>query len=80
MGAGQRIHSASTAVDQIKHDVPAAGHTLLTGVIHGISGFASLLVFLGFTAFATFFLVKDAPALGRWIEGHMGMHRARRES
>ncbi len=67
------IHSASTAVDQIKHDVPAAGHTLLTGVIHGISGFASLLVFLGFTAFATFFLVKDAPALGRWIEGHMGL-------
>jgi predicted PurR-regulated permease PerM len=67
------LHSASTATDQIKHDVPAAGHTLLTGVIHGISGFASLLVFLGFTAFATFFLVKDAPALGRWIEGHMGL-------
>jgi putative heme transporter len=73
------IHSASTAVDQIKHDVPAVGHTLLSGVIHGISGFASLLVFLGFTAFATFFLVKDAPALGRWIEGHMGLppHQAR---
>ncbi len=53
--------------------MPAVGHTLLTGVIHGISGFASLLVFLGFTAFATFFLVKDAPALGRWIEGHMGL-------
>ena len=67
------LHSASTATDQIKHDVPAAGHTLLTGVIHGISGFASLLVFLGFTAFATFFLVKDAPKLGHWIEHHMGL-------
>ena len=30
-------------------------------------------MFLGFTAFATFFLLKDAPTIGRWIERHMGM-------
>lgn len=67
------IHSASQAAGDVKKDVPAAGHTLLVGVIHGISGLTSLLVFLGFTAFSTFFLVKDAPKLGRWIEGHMGL-------
>ena len=71
------LHSASTAADEVRKAVPAAGHTLLTGVIHGISGLTSLLVFLGFTAFATFFLVKDAPALGRWIEGHMGLPPAK---
>ena len=46
------------------------------GVIHGISGLTSLVVFLGFTAFSAFFLLKDAPALGRWIERHMGMRPA----
>jgi putative heme transporter len=73
------INSASQAATDVKNDVPAVGHTLLAGVIHGISGLTSLLVFLGFTAFATFFLVKDAPSLGRWIEGHMGLrpHEAR---
>lgn len=67
------INSASQGAADVKKDVPAVGHTLLVGVIHGISGLTSLLVFLGFTAFSTFFLVKDAPALGRWIEGHMGL-------
>ena len=70
---GLGVHSASQAADDVKKDVPAVGHTLLVGVIHGISGLTSLLVFLGFTAFSSFFLVKDAPALGRWIEGHMGL-------
>ena len=52
------------------------GLVLLYGVARGISGLTSVLVFLGFTAFATFFLVKDAPAIGRWIERHMGMDPA----
>ena len=67
------ITSASDAADEIKKAVPAVGHTLLNGVAKGISGLASLLVFLGFTAFTTFFLIKDGPSIGRWIERHMGM-------
>jgi putative heme transporter len=70
------ITSASGAADEIKKAVPAVGRTLLSGVANGISGLGSLLVFLGFTAFATFFLIKDAPAIGRWIERHMGMEPA----
>ena len=30
-------------------------------------------MFLGFSAFITFFLLKDGPTMGRWIERHMGM-------
>lgn len=67
------ITSASEAAQQIRNAVPDAGHTLLKGVAAGISGLASLLVFLGFTAFTTSFLIKDGPTIGRWIERHMGM-------
>jgi putative heme transporter len=67
------ISSASSAAAEIKKDVPEIGHTLLKGVAGGISGLASLLVFLGFTAFTAFFLLKDAPTIGRWIERHMGV-------
>jgi predicted PurR-regulated permease PerM len=70
------ISSASDATNEIKKAVPEVGHTLLRGVASGISGLASLLVFLGFTAFATFFLLKDAPSIGRWIERHMGLEPA----
>ena len=67
------INSAQDAADQIKKAVPEIGHTLLKGLAAGVSGLGSLLVFLGFTTFATFFLLKDAPSIGRWIERHMGM-------
>jgi predicted PurR-regulated permease PerM len=67
------ITSAQDVAKDVKQDVPDIGHTLLTGVAHGISGLKSLLVFLGFTIFATFFLLKDGPSIGRWIEEHMGL-------
>ena len=70
------ITSASAAAQEVKNAVPNIGRTFLYGVARGISGLTSLLVFLGFTAFATFFLVKDGPAIGRWIERHMGMDPA----
>jgi putative heme transporter len=67
------ITSASDAAKQIKQSVPDLARTLLTGVAGGIAGLGSLVVFLGFTAFTSFFLLKDAPAIGRWIERHMGL-------
>lgn len=70
------ITSASSTAADVKKTVPDIGRTLLHGVASGISGLTSVIVFLGFTAFTTFFLVKDAPALGRWIERHMGMQPA----
>jgi len=67
------ITSAADAAKDIKQAVPHIGTTLLKGVAGGISGLTSLLVFLGFSAFITFFMLKDGPTMGRWIERHMGM-------
>jgi hypothetical protein len=70
------ITSASDAAKDIKKAAPDIGRTFLKGVASGISGLKSLLVFLGFTVFTSFFLLKDGPAMGRWIERHMGMRPA----
>jgi uncharacterized membrane protein YbhN (UPF0104 family) len=51
------ISSAPDAAKEIAKAVPEAGRTLLNGVASGISGLTSLLVFLGFTIFAAFFLL-----------------------
>src|SRR3954451_17554875 len=67
------ISSASTAAEEVRQAVPDIGATLLKGVVGGISGLASLVAFVGMTIFASFFLLKDGPAMGRWIEEHMGM-------
>jgi predicted PurR-regulated permease PerM len=67
------ITSAADAAKDVKKAVPEIGRTLLTGVASGVSGLTSILVFLGFTVFTAFFLMKDAPAMGRWIQRHMGM-------
>jgi putative heme transporter len=70
------ITSASDAAKGIKQAAPDIGRTFLRGVASGISGLKSLVVFIGFTVFASFFLLKDGPAMGRWIERHMGMRPA----
>jgi predicted PurR-regulated permease PerM len=67
------ITSAQDAAQDVKKAVPQIGRTLLNGVAHTIEGLKSLLVFLGFTAFTTFFLLKDGPSMGGWIKRHMGM-------
>jgi putative heme transporter len=66
------ITSASKAAQDVKKAVPEIGRTLIKGLASGISGLTSLIVFLGFTVFASFFLMKDAPAMGRWIQRNMG--------
>ena len=56
--------------------MPQIGRTLLQGVAGGIAGLTSIVVFLGFTAFTSFFLLIDGPKMGRWIQRHMGMRPA----
>jgi putative heme transporter len=70
------ISSAPDVAKKIANAVPEIGRTLLNGVASGIAGLTSLLVFLGSTLFAAFFLLKDGPSIGRWIERHMGMQPA----
>ena len=39
----------------------------------GIQGITSVMLFLTFTAFSTFFLLKDGPVVRRWIDRNMGI-------
>lgn len=57
----------------IQQAVPDIGQTLLRGVASGIEGLTSLVFFLSFTLFSTFFLLKDGPAIRRFVDGHLGV-------
>jgi predicted PurR-regulated permease PerM len=48
--------------------------TALTyGLVGGVDRLASLAVFLSFTALSLFFLLKDGPEIGGFVERHLGV-------
>ncbi|MET0304914.1 MAG: AI-2E family transporter [Solirubrobacterales bacterium] len=50
------------------------GFSALThGLLGGVDKLASLAVFLSFTALSLFFLLKDAPTIGGFVERHLGV-------
>jgi putative heme transporter len=52
----------------------SSGFTALTaGLAAGIDRLASLAVFLTFTALSLFFLLKDAPTIGSFVQRHLGV-------
>jgi putative heme transporter len=52
----------------------SAGFSALThGLLGGVDKLASLTVFLSFTALSLFFLLKDAPTIGGFLERHLGV-------
>src|SRR5207302_3430387 len=53
-GAG----GTSSAKADVKSDTATTGHTLLHGIVSGIRGLTSLVFFLTFTLFGTFFVLK----------------------
>jgi predicted PurR-regulated permease PerM len=67
---------ASTAADANAHgsaSVSDAFHALTRGLLGGVDRLASLAVFLSFTALSLFFLLKDAPQIGGFVERHLGV-------
>jgi predicted PurR-regulated permease PerM len=68
-GAG----GTSSAAEQVKSSTSETGRTLLQGVMHGIKGITSLVFFLTFTLFSTFFLLKDGPVVRRFIDRSLGV-------
>jgi predicted PurR-regulated permease PerM len=64
---------ATAASNNLKSSVPDIISTFLHGVAAGISSLASLGFFLSFTVFSLFFLLKDGPALHRWVDAHLGV-------
>jgi predicted PurR-regulated permease PerM len=65
--------STADAKKDIEKSVPEIRETLVNGVAAGISGLSSLMFFLSFAALATFFVLKDAPVMSRFVTRHIGL-------
>jgi predicted PurR-regulated permease PerM len=68
-GAG----GTSDTADQTQSSAAETGKTLLQGIVNGIQGLTSLVFFLTFSVFATFFLLKDGPTVRRFINRNLGV-------
>jgi putative heme transporter len=67
---------ASTAADanaDASASIGAGFQALTHGLLGGVDRLASLTVFLSFTALSLFFLLKDGPAIGAFVERHLGV-------
>ncbi len=70
------VDNTDDASNDAKSGTADAGRTLLQGVANGISGLTSLVFFLTFTIFSTFFLLKDGPAVRRFVDRSLGVPQA----
>jgi predicted PurR-regulated permease PerM len=70
---GMNESGASTASDNLKSSVPDVISVFTKGLAAGIHGLTSLGFFIAFSAFSTFMLLKDGPALRRWLNGHLAV-------
>jgi predicted PurR-regulated permease PerM len=73
-------HSLGVASDTAKEananadgGVSEGFKALTGGLVTGIEGLASLVVFLSFTALSLFFLLKDTPTISGFVERHIGV-------
>ncbi len=68
--------ASSTAADANQHasaSISAGFKALTDGLLGSVDKLASLAVFLSFAALSLFFMLKDAPTIGGFVERHLGM-------
>jgi predicted PurR-regulated permease PerM len=65
--------NTADAKASIKDAVPQIRETLVGGLAAGVDGLTSAMFFLSFAALSTFFVLKDAPVMSRFITRHMGL-------
>ncbi len=70
---GVQAGTAANANADTSASVSAGFEALTHGLFGGIEKLASLVVFLSFTALSLFFLLKDAPTIGGFVERHLGV-------
>ena len=70
------IQNTDQATSDAKSGTSQAGATLLQGVANGIQGLTSLVFFLTFAVFSTFFLLKDGPTVRNFINRNLGVPAA----
>jgi putative heme transporter len=67
------VDDTKDAKDALKKDLPEIRDTLVKGVAAGVNGLTSLAFFLAFATLGTFFVLKDAPVMTRFVNTHMGL-------
>jgi putative heme transporter len=72
-GLGVQASTAADANANADASIGSAFTALTSGVVGGIDRLASLAVFLSFTALSLFFLLKDSPTIGAFVERHLGV-------
>ena len=70
---GVSSSTAAHANADTSSSLSGAFTALTHGLLGGIDRLASLAVFLSFTALSLFFLLKDGPAIGGFVERHLGV-------
>jgi putative heme transporter len=71
--AGVSDAAAGKGKQDLNSSVSGGIKTLLNGVAFGLKSLGSLAVFLSFTLLSLFFILRDAPTIGRFITRHMGV-------
>ncbi len=72
-GLGVKAPTAADANSQASASISGGFQALTHGVLGGIDKLAGLAVFLSFTALSLFFLLKDGPEIGGFVERHLGV-------
>jgi predicted PurR-regulated permease PerM len=70
---GVESSTAADANSEASASLSGAFQALTQGLLAGVDRLASLAVFLSFTALSLFFLLKDAPTIGGFVERHLGV-------
>jgi len=72
-GLGVKKGTAANANEGASSSIDGLYQALTHGVLGTVDKLAGLAVFLSFTALSLFFLLKDGPAIGRFVERHLGV-------
>jgi putative heme transporter len=67
------VDDVSSVKEDAKSGTEETGSTLVQGLATGIAGLTSLVFFITFSVFSTFFLLKDGPTVRRFIDRHLGV-------
>jgi len=70
---GVKAPTAADANAEASASISAGFQALTQGVLGSVDRLASLAVFLSFTALSLFFLLKDGPQIGAFVERHLGV-------
>jgi predicted PurR-regulated permease PerM len=65
--------TAGDANEEASASISAGFRALTDGLLGSVDRLASLAVFLSFAALSLFFMLKDAPTIGSFVERHLGM-------